>query len=46
MNAGSDIFITRHQPDSLQPWTGFGVFLLYAALTVTAAMIAVKHRDA
>ena len=46
MNAGSDIFITRNQPGSLQPWTGFGVFLLYAAITVTAAMIIVKHRDA
>ena len=46
MNAGSDIFITQHQPDSLQPWTGFGVFLLYAAVAVAAGMIAVKHRDA
>jgi hypothetical protein len=46
MNAGSDIFITQHQPGSLQPWTGFGLFLLYAALTVTIGMITVKHRDA
>lgn len=46
MNAGSDIFITQHQPGSLQPWTGFGVFLLYAAITVTAGIIAIKHRDA
>ena len=46
MNAGSDIFITQRQPGSLQPWTGFAVFLLYAALAVTAGMIAVKHRDA
>jgi ABC-2 type transport system permease protein len=46
MNAGSDIFITQPQPGSLQPWTGFGVFLLYAVIAVTAGMIAVKHRDA
>ena len=49
MNAGSQIFMTR--PDAmggggLGPWTGFGVFSLYAALALTVGFILISHRDA
>lgn len=47
LEAGSQIFIAVNQdPGSLGPWTGFGVFVLYAALALTAGFVLINHRDA
>ena len=47
MNAGSDIFIASHrEAGSLSPWTGFGVFCLYAIVALTAGVICLPRRDA
>ena len=47
MNAGEQIYIaTYHEPNSLRPWTGFGVFCLYAATALAVAFLTISHRDA
>lgn len=46
MNAGDTIYSLRHEAHTLQPWTGFGVFCLYAAAALTAAFLLISHRDA
>jgi hypothetical protein len=46
MNAGETILTVRHQPHLLQPWPGFGVFCLYAAIALTAGFILISRRDA
>lgn len=46
MNAGETVFTVHHQAHTLQPWTGFGVFCLYAAATLTAGFTLINHRDA
>jgi ABC-2 type transport system permease protein len=45
MNAGETIYSVHHQAHTLQPWTGFGVFCLYAAALATAFTL-ISHRDA
>jgi ABC-2 type transport system permease protein len=47
MQSGSQIFVAaRHEAASLAPWTGFGVFCLYAAVAMLAAFVMVNRRDA
>jgi ABC-2 type transport system permease protein len=47
MEAGSQIFIVvNHEPNSLDPWTGFGFFALYAAIALTIGFVLIRHRDA
>ncbi|MGI8880557.1 MAG: ABC transporter permease [Jatrophihabitans sp.] len=47
MNAGEQIYIAvHHESHSLDAWTGFGVFCLYAALALTIGFILIDHRDA
>jgi ABC-2 type transport system permease protein len=45
-NAGSQIFTVHNSARALGPWTGLGVFSLYAAVTVVAAVVAIDRRDA
>jgi ABC-2 type transport system permease protein len=45
MNAGETIF-TVHQAHTLQPWTGFGVFCLYATAALATGFALINHRDA
>jgi ABC-2 type transport system permease protein len=47
MEAGGQIYVAvHHDPHSLGPWTGFGVFGLYALVAVVIGFILIKHRDA
>jgi len=46
MNAGETIFTVNHQAHTLQPWTGFGVFCLYAAAALVTGFVLINHRDA
>ena len=46
MEAGTTIFTVHHQAHTLQPWTGFGVFCLYAAAALAAGFALISHRDA
>jgi hypothetical protein len=46
MNAGETIYSVHHQAHALQPWTGLGVFCLYAAAALAAAFVLIKRRDA
>ena len=46
MNAGDTIYSVRPEPHMLQPWTGFGVFCLYAAAALAAAFVLIGRRDA
>ncbi|HEX5204266.1 ABC transporter permease [Paractinoplanes rhizophilus] len=47
MQSGSQIFVAaRHEAASLAPWTGFGVFSLYAAVALVAAFAIANRRDA
>ena len=47
MNAGESVFIAaRHDAQSLGPWTGFGVFCLYAAAALVAGFFVITRRDA
>jgi ABC-type transport system involved in multi-copper enzyme maturation permease subunit len=45
-NAGVQIFAIRIDPHTLQPWAGFGVFCIYAAVAIVAAAILLQRRDA
>jgi len=46
MEAGSQIFIAvHHDPNSLGPWSGFGVFCLYAATALGIGFILIQRRD-
>jgi ABC-2 type transport system permease protein len=45
-NAGSQIFTMHHSPRALEPWTGLGVFCLYALVAVIAATVLISRRDA
>jgi ABC-2 type transport system permease protein len=45
-NAGQVILTTRSQPHSLGPWTGLGVFFLYALVALVLASVALQRRDA
>ncbi len=46
MNAGETIITVHHQPHTPQPWPGFGVFCLYAAIALTAGFVLISRRDA
>jgi ABC-2 type transport system permease protein len=47
MQSGSQIFVAAHrEAASLAPWTGFGVFCLYAAVTLLAGFVVINWRDA
>ncbi len=47
MQSGSQIFVASHrEAASLPPWTGFGVFCLYAAVAVLAGFVVINRRDA
>lgn len=47
MVSGSQIYIAAHrEAASLAPWTGFGVFCLYAAAALVAGFVLINHRDA
>lgn len=45
-NAGQAIFFVRTQPHMLSPWTGFGVFCLYAAAALAGGFYLLHRRDA
>ena len=44
--AGRALFIDHGGDAMLSPWTGFGVFLLYAAVVTAAAAAVLRRRDA
>jgi ABC-2 type transport system permease protein len=47
MESGSQIYVAaRHEAAALAPWTGFGVFSLYAAVALIAGFALINHRDA
>ncbi len=46
MEAGSQIFSQHREPGALAPWTGFGVFSLYALAALVAAFALIGRRDA
>lgn len=46
MNAGETVFTVQHQAHTLQPWTGLGVFSLYAAAALTISFVLINLRDA
>jgi ABC-2 type transport system permease protein len=46
MQAGTAIYIVRHDPGFLGAWSGFGVFCLYAAVALGAGFVLINHRDA
>jgi ABC-2 type transport system permease protein len=46
MEAGSQIYIVHPHAASLEPWTGFGLFCLYAAVALGIGVWLIKHRDA
>jgi hypothetical protein len=47
MVSGGQIYVAAHrEAASLAPWTGFGVFCLYAAAALLAGFAIINHRDA
>jgi ABC-2 type transport system permease protein len=46
MEGGSQIYIVRPHAASLAPWTGFGLFCLYAAVALGIGLWLINHRDA
>jgi hypothetical protein len=46
MNAGDSIYTVRPEAHILGPWTGFGVFCLYAAAALAAGFVLIGRRDA
>ena len=44
--AGRALFIMNGGDAMLSPWTGFGIFLLYAAVVLAAAALVLRRRDA
>ena len=46
MNAGDAVYTVRPEAHMLAPWTGFGVFCLYAAAALTAGFALIGRRDA
>jgi ABC-type transport system involved in multi-copper enzyme maturation permease subunit len=45
-NAGQALLSVHPDPGGLAPWTGFGLFCLYALAALTAAAILLRRRDA
>jgi ABC-type transport system involved in multi-copper enzyme maturation permease subunit len=46
MEAGSQILSAHHEAGNLGAWSGFGVFCLYAAVTLAVGFILIIRRDA
>jgi len=46
MNAGDAVYTVRPEAHMLGPWTGFGVFCLYAAAALAAGFALIGRRDA
>lgn len=46
MNAGDAIYTVRPEAHMLAPWTGFGMFCLYAAAALAAGFALIGRRDA
>jgi len=47
MESGGQIYVAvRHEAVALGPWTGFGVFCLYAAAAMLAGFAVIGRRDA
>jgi hypothetical protein len=46
MNAAESVYSVHQQPHTLAPWTGLGVFILYAAAALAAGFVLISHRDA
>jgi len=46
MNAGDTIYTVRPEAHMLHPWTGFGVFCLYAAAALGTGFVLIGRRDA
>jgi ABC-type transport system involved in multi-copper enzyme maturation permease subunit len=44
--AGQALTAVRADPETLAPWTGFGVFCAYLVVGVVAAVLLLKRRDA
>ena len=44
-NSGSQIFTVQQTKDSLAPWTGLGVFCVYAAVAIGVAAVLIGRRD-
>jgi hypothetical protein len=44
--AGGAVYQIRVDPGTLAPWSGFGVFLAYAAVAVAVAGVVLVRRDA
>jgi len=45
-NAGQSLLSLHHEAHTLQPWTGFAVFCLYAVVALAGAAVLLKRRDA
>jgi ABC-2 type transport system permease protein len=45
-NAGRQIFTVHPDSGSLGPWSGFGVFCIYAAVALAVACVVISRRDA
>jgi ABC-type transport system involved in multi-copper enzyme maturation permease subunit len=45
-NAGREIFTVHPDSGSLGPWSGFGVFCIYAVVALVVASIVISRRDA
>jgi hypothetical protein len=45
-NAGQALLDVHQSSTALAPWTGFGVFCLYAAVAIAVAAVLLKRRDA
>jgi ABC-2 type transport system permease protein len=44
--AGSSFVMSVHLPDTLAPWTGFGVLVAWVAAALVAAAVMLRRRDA
>ncbi|WP_329454107.1 ABC transporter permease [Streptomyces sp. NBC_01497] len=44
-NAGQAVIALHQEPHTLAPWTGIGLFLLYALAALAAAAVLLKRRD-
>ncbi|MDQ6614320.1 MAG: ABC transporter permease [Actinomycetota bacterium] len=46
LTAGSQVMTTVGDPNLLAPWSGIGVFALYAAVAIAGGAVVLKRRDA
>lgn len=46
MEAGSQVFVLHREAGSLGIWTGFGLFCLYAVITIGIGFLLINRRDA